>query len=58
VAKEVDRESARRGLAGLTKLPPGAIMVTLWFMGMVLFLSLAMTLYVVASVLTKVYAGG
>jgi hypothetical protein len=33
-------------------------MVTLWFMGMVLFLSLAMTLYVVASVLTEVYAGG
>ncbi len=58
VAKEVDRKSARGDLARFEKLPPGAIIVALWFIGMVLFLSLVMTLQVVASVLAGLYAGG
>lgn len=57
MAKEVDGRIARRGLEVLGKLPPGVIMVTLWFIGVALFLSLAMTLHLVASVLTEVYAG-
>jgi hypothetical protein len=43
---------------GRWELPPGAIMVALWLIGMVLFLSFAMTLHLVASVLAELYVGG
>lgn len=58
MAKYMDGRSVRRGLAAFEKLPPGVIMVTLWFIGMVLFLSITITLHLVALVLTEVYAGG
>ncbi len=54
MAKEVDGRHTRRGLVVLGELPPGVIMVALWIIGMVLFLSLAMTLHAVAWVLTEV----
>lgn len=53
----VQSKSVRRRRAGFGELPPGVIMLTLWLIGMALFLSLALSLYVVASVLTKLYAG-
>ncbi len=58
MTKKVHTKSAHRRLAGLEKLPPGAIMVTLWFLGIVLFLSFAMTPHVIASALAELYAGG
>ena len=62
MTKEMDVRSVRRGLAVFEKLPPGVIMVMLWFIGIVLFLSITITLHLVASVLTsvltQVHAGG
>lgn len=53
----VQSKSVRRRRAGFGELPPGVIMLTLWLIGMALFLSLALSLHVVASVLTRLYAG-
>lgn len=58
MAGEVDRKGARKWHAGFGQLPPGVLMVTLWFIGMVLFSSLALTLHMVAWVLVRLYAGG
>ena len=58
VAKKVDSRSTRQGQAGQWELSPGVVMVTLWFLGMVLFFSFAMTLHLIASVLAKLYTGG
>jgi hypothetical protein len=57
VAEKMDGRSVRRGLAAFEKLPPGVIMMMLWFIGIVLFLSITITLHLVASVLTQVHAG-
>jgi hypothetical protein len=53
VVEEVDRRSARRWFVGRGEWTPGLIMVALWFTGVILFLSFAVTLHVVASVLTR-----
>lgn len=58
MTKGADSKSTRRGLTRIEKLPPGVIMVTLWFMGMVLFLCLAIVLHAVASVLVELYVEG
>ena len=55
MVKEVDGQSARRWLVGLGESAPGLIMVALWFIGMILFLTLAMTLHVAALVLSRLY---
>lgn len=58
VARKVDNRSARQGQAGQWEVPPGVAMVTLWFLGMVLFFSFGMMLHLIASVLAQLYAGG
>ena len=58
MSQKVDTRKVRQRQMGRWELPPGAIMVALWLIGMVLFLSFAMTLHLVASVLAELYVGG
>ncbi len=58
MAKKIERKSATQGQEGRWESQPGVVMVTLWVIGMVFFCSLALTLHLVASVLTRLYAAG
>ena len=55
MANELDRRNARQRPAGLEDWQPGTVMLGLWFRGMVLVLSLAVTLHLLAMVLRDLW---
>ena len=55
MANESDRRNARQRPAGLEGWQPGTLMLGLWFFGVVLFLSLAVTLDLLAMVLRDLW---